>query len=141
MMKLTCGVVCGLVLVVGAEKLQVFPPARTVEEKIALAERTLAYVGKSVPAERIRDLADELAIDVKWVRGAKDEGEKYAAERALASVRRRILFRHPDLQFTKLLAVQRGFPFSEEAGMTDQYAGRWSRHSPPQFLAGNLWFL
>ena len=23
--------------------------------------------------------------------------------------------------------MQRGLPFSEEAGMTDQYAGRWSR--------------
>jgi hypothetical protein len=26
--------------------------------------------------------------------------------------------------------VQRGLPFSEEAGMTDQYAGRWSRPGP-----------
>jgi len=116
----------------GAEddKLGVFPPAKTVQEKIALAERTLEYVLKSVPAEQMKDLADELAFDKKWCASAKSEGEKYAAERAVMSVRRRILFRHPDLQFKRLLAVQRGFPFSEEAGMTDQYAGRWSRPGP-----------
>ena len=108
------------VWVANAEKLTVYPPATTVEEKIALAERTLEYVAKSVPAEQIKPLADELAIDKEWCAKAKSPGEKYAAERAVMSVRRRILFMHPDLQFANLLAVQRGFPFAEEAGMTDQ---------------------
>ena len=118
------------ILAASAEKLTVYPPATTVEEKIALAERTLEYVAKSVPAEQIKPLADELAIDKEWYAKAKSPGEKYAAERAVMSVRRRILFMHPDLQFANLLAVQRGFPLSEEAGMTDQYAGRWSRPGP-----------
>ena len=119
-----------VILAACAEKLTVYPTARTLEEKIALAERTLEYVAKSVPADKLKALADELAIDKEWCAKAKSEGEKYAAERAVMSVRRRILFMHPDLQFANLLAVQRGFPFSEEAGMTDQYAGRWSRPGP-----------
>ena len=112
---------------VHAEKLTVYPPARTAEEKIALAERTLEYVAKSVPAEKLKPLADELAIDREWYAKAGSPGEKYAAERAVMSVRRRILFLHPDLQFANLLAVQRGLPFSEEAGMTDQYARHVAR--------------
>ena len=51
---------------VHAEKLTVYPPARTAEEKIALAERTLEYVAKSVPADKLKPLADELAIDKEW---------------------------------------------------------------------------
>ena len=115
---------------VNEEKLTVYPPARTAEEKIALAERTLEYIAKSVPADKLKPLADELSIDKEWYAKAATPGEKYAAERAIMSVRRRILFLHPDLQFANLLAVQRGLPFSEEAGMTDQYAGRWSRPGP-----------
>ncbi|MBR4653326.1 MAG: hypothetical protein IKO72_08190 [Kiritimatiellae bacterium] len=114
----------------GAERLTVHPPARTIEEKVALAERTLEYVAKSVPAEKLKSLKDELDFDRKWCAKAASPGEKYAAERAVMSVRRRILFMHPDLQFPSILAVQRGLPFSEEAGMTDQYAGRWSRPGP-----------
>ena len=88
-----------------AEKLAVYPPAHTAEEKIALAERTLEYVAKSVPADKLKHLADELAIDKEWYAKAASPGEKYAAERAVMSVRRRILFQHPDLQFPNLLAV------------------------------------
>ena len=128
--KFSLFLVVAAVWAVNAEKLTVYPPARTAEEKIALAERTLEYVAKSVPADKLKPLADELTIDKEWYAKAATPGEKYAAERAVMSVRRRILFQHPDLQFTNLLAVQRGLPFSEEAGMTDQYAGRWSRPGP-----------
>ena len=78
-------------------------------------------------------LKEELAIDEKWYTDAKkanDVREMRNAVRELKSVRRRILFRHPDLQFKRLLAVQRGLPFSQESGTTDQYAGRWSRPGP-----------
>ena len=68
---------------VHAEKLTVYPPARTAEEKIALAERTLEYVAKSVPAEKLKPLADELAIDREWYAKAGSPGEKYAAERCI----------------------------------------------------------
>ena len=127
---LLTAVVCAAMGSAWAEKLEVFPPAKTVEEKIALAERTLEYVKKSVSSEKLDKLAAELAFDKDWWTKAKSEGEKYACERAIMSVRRRILFQHPDLQFKDLLAVQRGFPFAEEPGMTDQYMGRWSRPGP-----------
>ena len=104
-----------------AEKLTVYPPARTAEEKIALAERTLEYVAKSVPADRLKPLADELAIDKEWYAKAATPGEKYAAERAIMSVRRRSLFLHPDLQFANRLAVQRGLPFSDKPSSSTKY--------------------
>ena len=108
-------------------------PATTPEEIIALAHRTYDYVTRSVPEKDLAALKDELAIDEKWYADAKkanDAREMRNAVRELRSVRRRILFRHPDLQFKRLLAVQRGLPFSQESGTTDQYAGRWSRPGP-----------
>lgn len=108
-------------------------PARTAEEALALAKRTYDYVAKSVPAAELKMLRDELETDEKWYADAKkasDAREMRNAEREIRSVRRRILFKHPDLAFTRLLAVQRGLPFSQETGTTDQYAGRWSRPGP-----------
>ena len=108
-------------------------PATTPEEIIALAHRTYDYVARSVPEKELAALKDELAVDEKWYADAKkanDAREMRNAVRELKSVRRRILFRHPDLQFKRLLAVQRGLPFSQESGTTDQYAGRWSRPGP-----------
>ena len=102
-------------------------PAATPEEIIALAHRTYEYVARSVPEKELAALKDELAIDEKWYADAKkanDAREMRNATRELKSVRRRILFKHPDLQFKRLLAVQRGLPFSQESGTTDQYVGR-----------------
>ena len=67
--------VVAAVWAVQAEKLAVYPPARTAEEKIALAERTLDYVAKSVPADKLKPLADELAIDKEWYAKAASPGE------------------------------------------------------------------
>ena len=92
-------------------------PATTPEEIIALAHRTYDYVARSVPEKELAALKDELAVDEKWYADAKkanDAREMRNAVRELKSVRRRILFRHPDLQFKRLLAVQRGLPFSQE---------------------------
>ena len=50
MKKILMVCVASAALAACAEKMQVYPPARTLEEKIALAERTLEYVAKSVPA-------------------------------------------------------------------------------------------
>ena len=108
-------------------------PATTPEEIIALAHRTYEYVARSVPEIELAGLKKELDIDEKWYADAKkanDAREMRNATRELKSVRRRILFKHPDLQFKRLLAVQRGLPFSQESGTTDQYAGRWSRPGP-----------
>ena len=77
-------------------------PATTPEEIIALAHRTYDYVARSVPEKELAALKDELAIDEKWYADAKkanDAREMRNAVRELKSVRRRILFRHPDLQF------------------------------------------
>ena len=68
--------VCAVTFAGVAEKLTVFPPAKTVEEKIALAERTLEYVKKSVSSEKLDKLAAELAFDKQWWAKAKSEGEK-----------------------------------------------------------------
>ena len=73
--------IAAAVWAVHAEKLTVYPPARTVEEKVALAERTLEYVAKRVPADKLKPLADELAIDKEWCAKAASPGEKYTAER------------------------------------------------------------
>ena len=105
-------------------------PAVTAEEALDLAERTYAYVVKSVPAAELADLRRELDIDAKWLKDAKTAADRRNAEREIRSVRRRILFKHPDLQFKRLLAVQRGLPFSQEAGTADQNAGRWSSPGP-----------
>ena len=105
-------------------------PPQTAEEALDLAERTYAYVAKSVPSAELKELRDELDIDAKWLKGAKSAADRRNAEREIRSVRRRILFRHPDLQFRRLLAVQRGLPFSQEAGTADQNAGRWSSAGP-----------
>ena len=91
MKKCKMSILCiAAVLAAGAEKLAVYPSARKLEEKVALAERTLEYVAKSVPAEKLKALADELAIDREWCAKAASPGEKYAAERAVMSVRRRL---------------------------------------------------
>jgi hypothetical protein len=118
---------------VAAQGAAVPMPATTPEEIIALAHRTYEYVARSVPERELSALKDELAIDEKWYADAKkanDAMEMRNAVRELKSVRRRILFKHPDLQFKRLLAVQRGLPLSQETGTADQYAGRWSRPGP-----------
>jgi len=105
-------------------------PPQTAEAALDLAERTYAYVAKSVPAAELKALRDELDVDAKWLADAKTPADRRNAEREIRSVRRRILFRHPDLRFKRLLAVQRGLPFSQEAGTADQNAGRWSSAGP-----------
>ena len=135
---ISSGVVAGIgtafPLAAAAAKGNAVPmPATTPEEIIALAHRTYAYVAQRVSEKELSALKAELALDEKWYADAKkanDAREMRNATRELKSVRRRILFKHPDLQFKRLLAVQRGLPFSQEAGTTDQYVGRWSRPGP-----------
>lgn len=126
-----CAACAGVTTVVSASAVPM--PAQTAEEVIALAHRTAEYVGRSAPAEELKPLLDELAIDEAWYAKGKanhNAADMRNAEREIRSVRRRILFKHPDLQFKRLLAVQRGLPFSQEAGTADQNAGRWSSPGP-----------
>ena len=97
---------------------------------VDLARRTLAYVAKSVPAQTLKPYADELELDAKWLAGEKLPGYRAGIIREIRKLRRRILFLHPDLQFDKLLAVQRGLPYTWDLHMVDQYLGRFSRPGP-----------
>ena len=105
-------------------------PPETAEQALDLAERTYEYVARSVSVEKLKELRSELDIDAKWLKDATTAADRRNAEREIRSVRRRILFKHPDLQFKRLIAVQRGLPFSQEAGTADQNAGRWSSAGP-----------
>jgi len=102
------------------------------EEALALAQRTFAYVAKSVPAAQLETCRRELESNAAWLASTTNDPPAYRAgvERAIRSLRRRILFLHPDLQFAKLLAVQRGLPYTWDLHMVDQYVGRFSRPGP-----------
>ncbi len=100
------------------------------EEALALADRTYAYVVKALGVDALKDEKAELEADRKWLAAAKTDSLRATVEKEIRRLRRRILFRHPDLQFAKLIAVQRGIPYSRENHMVDQYLGRWSRPGP-----------
>ena len=104
--------------------------ADSADEALALAERTLVYVAKSVDAATLKPYARELALDAKWLKGETLPGYRAGIGREIARLRRRILFLHPDLQFEKLLCVQRGIPYHHDPHMVDQYVGRHSRPGP-----------
>lgn len=100
------------------------------EQALALADRTFAYVAKALGEASLVDEKAELEADRKWLADAKTDRERSTVEKEIRRLRRRILFRHPDLQFDKIIAVQRGIPYSRENHMVDQYLGRWSRPGP-----------
>ncbi len=100
------------------------------DDALALAERTLAYVAKSVPEKTLKPYARELKVDAEWLAGATNAGHRAGIGREIAKLRRRILFLHPDLQFERLLCVQRGIPYHLDPHMVDQYVGRYSRPGP-----------
>ena len=103
---------------------------KSAEEALALAERTYAYVVTVLGEKALADEKAELDADRRWLVAAKTDVVRKTVEKEIRRLRRRILFRHPDLQFTKLLAVQRGIPYTRENHMVDQYLGRWSRPGP-----------
>ena len=106
--------------------------ADSADEALALARRTYDYVAKSVDAKALKPYARELAADAAWLASASNAPSAYrqGIERAIRELRRRILFLHPDLQFDKLIAVQRGLPYTWDLHMVDQYVGRFSRPGP-----------
>jgi len=105
--------------------------ADTADEALALCRRTYDYVAKSgVDKKVLARFAQEMAVDAKWIAEANTPAERAMAEKITRRLRRRILFAHPDLQFKRLLAVQRGVPFTPEHHMVDQYVGRHSQPGP-----------
>ena len=106
--------------------------ADSADDALALARRTYDYVAKSVDLKTLRPYARELESDAGWLASASNAPTAYrdGIGRAIRDLRRRILFLHPDLQFDKLIAVQRGLPYTWDLHMVDQYVGRFSRPGP-----------
>lgn len=101
--------------------------ADSADDALSLAQRTLEYVEKSsgrpAMAAELKKLADQLSK-------VQDEAARHSLEKEIRSLRRKIIFSHPDLDFDKLVATQRGIPYSDAPHMVDQYVGRYSRPGP-----------
>ena len=113
------------------------PECEYFEKVLFFVKPEYAQVSEGKLRERAASLSTEKNLPApsrikrrKWLAAAKTERERKTVEKEIRRLRRRILFRHPDLQFKKLLAVQRGIPYSRENHMVDQYLGRWSRPGP-----------
>jgi len=98
--------------------------ADTADDALALAQRTLSYVER---AEKRPAMAAELSALAQRLPQAKDAASRGALENEIRSLRRKIIFSHPDLGFNRLLASQRNLPYSHATHMVDQYVGRYSR--------------
>jgi len=109
----------------------------SLDESLDLCRRTYDYVAKSLPAEQMQGFAKELAIDTRWAQGARSKTDRAMIEQIVRKLRRRILFAHPDLQFDRLLGVQREAPYSRYSHMVDQYLGRFSQSGPGLIAIAN----
>ena len=116
------------VLAVSLAHVSVF--ADEADDALALARRTLDYVAKSVPEKTLKPYARELKVDATWLASETNAAYRAGIARDIAQLRRRILFLHPDLQFDRLLCVQRGIPYHHDPHEVDQYVGRYSRPGP-----------
>ena len=101
-------------------------PKRT-GDKLALARKTLALVEKSAKRPK---LAAELASLGKRVEKGLSSPDQLSEEMydAISSLRRRIIFSHPLLDFDRLLVNKRPPPLYSH--MSRQYLGRYSRPGP-----------
>ena len=99
--------------------------ADSVDDVLALARKTLAFVEKS--AKRPKLAARLVAIE-KRLASAPDGGGEVLSD--LKALRRRIILSHPLLDFEKLLINKRPPPFSLYSHMCDQYYGRHSKSGP-----------
>jgi len=105
-------------------------PPKTPEEVFALAVRTRDYVAPRIDVKTLKGFDRELAVCSNALFTAQNDRVRRVVAKGIRQLRRRILFSHPDLAFDRLLAVQRGLPYSRENHMVDQYVGRWSRPGP-----------
>ena len=112
--------------------------AASLDDALALCRRTYEYVSQSIPAHEAKRFAQEMAVDAKWAATAKTPAERAIVEKVVRRLRRRILFAHPDLQFDRLLCVQRDVPYSRFNHMIDQYLGRFS-HAGPGLVVIENW--
>lgn len=126
------GLAAAAVAAMASAQIKVWPRVASgdAEGALALADRTYEYVAKAVGEKALREEKRELEADRKWLKELKNPAMRGVVEKELLRLRRRILFKHPDLQFDRLLAVQRKIPYTRENHMVDQYLGRWSRPGP-----------
>lgn len=101
--------------------------ADTADDALALAQRTLAYVER---AEARPAMAAELGALARRLPQASEAAARAALEKEIRALRRKIIFSHPALAFDRLLASQRGLPYTIAPHMVDQYTGRTSRPGP-----------
>ena len=101
--------------------------ADTADEALALAQRTLAYVERS---EKRPDMAAELTRLGQKLSQTPEAAARSVLEKEIRALRRRLIFSHPALAFDRLLASQRGIPYTIAPHMVDQYTGRCSRPGP-----------
>ena len=101
--------------------------ADTAEDALALAQRTLVYVERTVPRP---EQTAELKALAQRLPQTREAVARAALEKEIRALRRKILFSHPALAFNRLLASQRGIPYTVAPHMVDQYTGRCSRPGP-----------
>jgi hypothetical protein len=96
-------------------------------DKLTLARKTLALVEKSAKRSK---LAGELSVLGKRIEQASKSGDQLteSLHDELSSLRRRIIFSHPLLEFDNLLINKR--PPTSYSHMSRQYLGRYSRPGP-----------
>ncbi len=97
------------------------------DEALALARRTLDYVEKS---GKRPEMDSELSAMAQRLPLTQEAAARAALEKEIRALRRRIIFSHPALNFDRLLASQRGIPYTCAPHMVDQYTGRCSRPGP-----------
>jgi hypothetical protein len=112
--------------------------ASSLDEALGLCRRTYDYVAKSIPEKTARRFMQEMKADERWAAAARSPAERAIVEKVVRRLRRKILFAHPDLQFDRLLCVQRDVPFSKFNHMVDQYLGRFS-HAGPGLVVLDNW--
>lgn len=110
----------------------------TLAEALDLCQRTYDYVAKALTPEQMKPFKRELTADRRYAQTARSAIDRELAEKMIRRLRRRILFAHPDLQFDRLICVQRDVPFSAHNHMVDQYLGRFSQ-SGPGLIALDNW--
>ncbi|MDA3923708.1 MAG: hypothetical protein PF904_03305 [Kiritimatiellae bacterium] len=108
--------------------------ADSADDALTLAQTTLTYVEKSVEQP---EMATELTQLAKQLPQVKEVQARKKLEQDIRQLRRKILFSHPDLNFEKMIATQRGIPYGYAPHMVDQYVGRFSRPGPGLVVISN----
>ncbi len=103
------------------------------EERLALAEKTLAYVEQSAPRPEFAAQLKALQAQLSAASAGQISGEKLYAQACV--LRRNIILSHPLLDFPSLLINKRSGHLPEH--MCDQYLGRHSQVAPGLVLLEN----